>query len=135
MPAQFGNIKIGAMQYNGVTIGEAMYNGQIVYQSAPAIEAVVGEWGPEQVGASLTVGAHTIAQNGTYYIRHTVTGGPWGRAGIVTPALPFVIWAQPGDPSVSEFTTALATGHVVEFRALDEMGISTLSGSWSIGPA
>lgn len=34
MPAQFGNIKIGAMQYGGVTIGEAMMDGQIVYRSA-----------------------------------------------------------------------------------------------------
>lgn len=33
MGAQFGNTKIGGMQYNGVTIGEAMYNGQVVYRS------------------------------------------------------------------------------------------------------
>ena len=40
MPAQFGNIKIGAMQYNGQTIGEAMYNGQVVYRSALPVVAI-----------------------------------------------------------------------------------------------
>lgn len=34
MSPQFGNTKIGAMQYNSVTIGEAMMDGVVVYRSA-----------------------------------------------------------------------------------------------------
>ena len=37
MALQFGNTKIGEMQYNGVTIGEAMIDGQIVYRSLPVV--------------------------------------------------------------------------------------------------
>lgn len=35
MPAQFGGVPIGGMQYNGVTIGEARMNGQVVYRWTP----------------------------------------------------------------------------------------------------
>lgn len=67
MPAQFGNIKIGAMQYGGVTIGEAMIDGQVVYLSA----ITVTPQAPTFLTASPWVTLPTLAG-----VTYTIAGTP-----------------------------------------------------------
>ena len=129
MALQFGNTKIGEMQYNGVTIGEAMIDGQVVYRSGP--EPATGTWGPEP-GYWQVIASHTITQDGTYTITNTATGLRTGSALIFTPhgttSGPY------GDPSIAETTETLTAGDVVEFSA-DGGGFgSPMSGTWTITP-
>ena len=74
MGAQFGNTRIGGMQYNGVTIGEAMIDGVVVYRS---IITVTPE-APTFLDAAPWIELPTVEG-----VTYTVTGTP-GAGGTVT---------------------------------------------------
>ena len=135
MSLQFGNNKIGGMQYNGVTIGEAMYNGQIVYRSVPpSIYPLDGTWTATcAFGSSHTGHSHTIAEPGTYTLTHSLTGhnGAWGSVQIHTPVGNASENAWP--EGVATLTVALSPGDNVVFSAQNtDWGDQTYTGSWSI---
>ena len=144
MALQFGNTKIGEMQYNGVTIGEAMIDGQIVYRSSVSPAAVATlELGPETVqGYSFparTVYTIPEGKGGIYLVEAVATQTPELSNSYVS--IMGDMWiSHPAHPdggyyarsNLGQLYSGVPLSHVREFMPGDQVLLSaSLNGSGS----
>lgn len=102
MSVQFGNTKIGAMQYNGVTIGKAMYNGKVVYTSAPPVV-------PFQLSGTIT--SRTLTRS----VRQDLATSPnFSERGVFLIELG-VTWATRNNSAQNISYTGYTISHPAEF--------------------
>lgn len=130
MPAQFGNIKIGGMQYGDVTIGEAMMNGQIVYRSASPKYQLHG-------ADALTMRANLRAHCASLGVDHTVaTSLPFiiDASGVTDLSSLFVQFVNLAEVdiintgNVTNMTVMFASTKIVHAPVLDMSSVTSAAG-------
>lgn len=101
------------------------------YGPAPSIYPMSGEWSGLPATPQV-MESHTIAEAGSFTIRHEVTGhglpfswgairGPWGATS-----------GTDADPSIATVTRTLAVGAVIDFMGGSGLTTFQVTGSWSI---
>ena len=119
--------------YRGTVPVKKIMRGTVEVWSAtpPSIYPVSGTWNSALTNSVATYADHTIAEDGSYTLTHTVTGGslntsaaiagPWGTTN-----------GSAGASSTVTTTRTLAAGDLIKFQAVGFILSGIASGSWSI---
>ena len=116
--------------YRGTAPVKKIMRGTVeVWSSSPY--PVSGTWQSPLTASAATYADHTIADDGSYTLTHTVTGG--GQYTNAMIADPYGSTSGPlGPPSTATLTRTLAAGDLIRFLAAALAPSGTASGSWSI---